>query len=1047
MKLNGLLAKTVSKILSRNDFYDKIDIMKSVIQKSLFDLDIASPWQELSNSSISFEKSIEPLCRKRTGSYYTSMDLTDIMMSDLMKMMDEEFLKDISNKRFLEPCVGTGNFVFAYLKHCSSLGLSKNEASNLLENLYVCDINKDALNLYKVNLTKYVRNLFGLELDDSYFATHIGGGLLYDVSQDNMNYIPIEDIFPKDVIKDGFDIIVTNPPYKNLKAERSQYSSEEEYDVDRRKYFNIAKNAKERFSLSLSGTLNLYRLFVEEILTKYSNNNSYCSLLIPSSILSDKSCSDLRLFMVSNSAIKNIRLFPETSAYIDASQSVCSILLKKGSKTTKLEIYGFNDSVTQYNFTVDIEDVVDKKTGNSILILNKHEYDISRQMTKHPAIKDIPYIRNLRGELDITLNKQYITTDKTPFKLLRGRNISYYKTTSLESAEHVLQDFYERSAKNIYIDRPRLICQQIVNMAKARRVSFAPVPKNVVLANSCNFVTLLENNDGVDLYFLLGVLNSSIIDWFFKLTSSNNHINNYEINNFPIPIEAKNKDEISKYVKEFLETENEELIPVINSMVNEAYGIIDKSKSTNKEKGVKLNKITQQRGPLNLSNKNDVVSKFKTDLSFMIPNISQKECEGIVSGGISISEIILAKKPDISKFETNVILSITEKYKGIFNGAILNHTTFKLSDLDLEIIKPIPQGGNWMNIPEETIKKSKRLVTIAKTGGRTTLYGRLDYEKPSYTITTYFNRPGNGTYVHPVHERVLSVREAARLQCFPDSFYFFGNKTDTLKQIGNAVPTLLAYSIGKSIKEKTGCNTSVDLFSGAGGLTYGFKLAGINAVVSNDFFEASCVTLKANCPEIDVTCGDITDEAMKKRIIDIGIKNRADIICGGPPCQGFSLAGYRNADDPRNQMFRHFVDIVSKVNPKVVVFENVEGLLSFQGGETYRNIISLFSELGYEAEGRLLHAVRYGVPQKRKRVIILCIRNDLGVLPSEVYPEEITPNECDQITVRDTIYDLEDIQCSENALYNSSFSSLTLQFFKGEIDAGRYCELIKNKPQ
>ena len=147
MKLNGLLAKTVSKILSRNDFYDKIDIMKSVIQKSLFDLDIASPWQELSNSSISFEKSIEPLCRKRTGSYYTSMDLTDIMMSDLMKMMDEEFLKDISNKRFLEPCVGTGNFVFAYLKHCSSLGLSKNEASNLLENLYVCDINKDALNL------------------------------------------------------------------------------------------------------------------------------------------------------------------------------------------------------------------------------------------------------------------------------------------------------------------------------------------------------------------------------------------------------------------------------------------------------------------------------------------------------------------------------------------------------------------------------------------------------------------------------------------------------------------------------------------------------------------------------------------------------------------------------------------------------------------------------------------------------------------------------------------------------------------------------------
>ena len=1023
--------------------------MENGIQKTLFDLEGTSPWQDLSDSSIRFEKSMEPLHRKRTGSYYTSMDLTDIMMGDLIKTMDEEFLKDISNKRFLEPCVGTGNFVFAYLKHCSSLGLSKNDAKNLLENIYVCDINEKALNLYKVNLTKYVSNLFGLTLDESYFATHIGSGLLYDVNQDNIDYIPLENVFPKEVIRDGFDIIVTNPPYKNLKAERSQYSSDEECDIDRRKYFDIAKNAKKQFSLSLSGTLNLYRLFVEEILTRYSNSNSYCSLLIPSSILSDKSCSDLRSFMINDTAIKNIRLFPETSAYIDASQSVCSVLLKKGSKTTKLEIHGLNDGATPYDSMVNIKDVIDEKTGNSILILNRHEYDIRRQMTRHPAIKDISYIKNLRGELDITLNKQFITAHETPFKLLRGRNISYYKTTDFESTEYVLQDFYEQSAKKVYIDKPRLICQQIVNMAKARRVSFAPVPKNVILANSCNFISLLENEDGVDLYFLLGVLNSSIIDWFFKLTSSNNHINNYEIDNFPIPIGADNKEEISRLVKEYLKTENEELMPTINSMVNEAYGIIDESKTkpTNNEKGVKLSKATQKKEPLSIADKNAVVSKFKTDLSFLIPSVSKKECEDIVSGNISISEIILAKKPDISKFETNVVQSMADKYKGIFNNTILNHTTFKLSDLDLEMIKPIPQGGNWTNIPEETVKKSKRLVKITQTGGRTTLYGRLDYKKPSYTITTYFNRPGNGTYVHPVHERVLSVREAARFQCFPDSYYFFGNKTDTLKQIGNAVPTLLAYNIGKSIKEKTGCTTSVDLFSGAGGLTYGFKLAGINAVVSNDFFEASCVTLKTNCPEIDVTCGDITDEAVKQRIIDAGIENGADIICGGPPCQGFSLAGYRNADDPRNQMFRHFVDIVSRVNPKVVVFENVEGLLSFQGGETYRNIISLFSELGYEAEGRLLHAVRYGVPQKRKRVIILCVRKDLGILPSEIYPEEITPNECDQITVHDTIYDLEDIQCSENASYSSSFSSPILQFFKGEIDAGRYYELIKNKTQ
>ena len=125
--------------------------------------------------------------------------------------------------------------------------------------------------------------------------------------------------------------------------------------------------------------------------------------------------------------------------------------------------------------------------------------------------------------------------------------------------------------------------------------------------------------------------------------------------------------------------------------------------------------------------------------------------------------------------------------------------------------------------------------------------------------------------------------------------------------------------------------------------------------------ESACTTLKTNNPQIPVVCGDITKDEIKQEIIRRGKEANADIICGGPPCQGFSLAGLRMKDDPRNQLFRHFVDIVSGIKPKIIVFENVEGILSYEGGETYRNIIELFSELGYYTEGRKLSANEYCV--------------------------------------------------------------------------------------
>lgn len=336
---------------------------------------------------------------------------------------------------------------------------------------------------------------------------------------------------------------------------------------------------------------------------------------------------------------------------------------------------------------------------------------------------------------------------------------------------------------------------------------------------------------------------------------------------------------------------------------------------------------------------------------------------------------------------------------------IHNHITYPLSGLDMQMVIAVPQGGNWKNIPVHI--PSKRLEQIRKSGGRTTLYGRLSWDRPSYTITTYFNRPGNGTYVHPEQNRVISAREAARLQSFPDNFIFSGSKGSLCIQIGNAVPPLLAYFLGKKIKAYTKTKNVIDLFCGAGGLSKGFEWAGYNIVAANDNYKQACETYRANHLHTSLIEGDITKKEVKNALFDAIKGKKIDIIIGGPPCQGFSHAGKRLIDDPRNFLFKEFVEVVKQVKPKVVILENVEGILTMNDGKSFEGIKESFRELGYKLEGKKLHTVRYGVPQKRKRVVMIGLLNGN---PENCFPEEIITDEKKYNTVRDAIGNLPQIK-------------------------------------
>ncbi len=152
--------------------------------------------------------------------------------------------------------------------------------------------------------------------------------------------------------------------------------------------------------------------------------------------------------------------------------------------------------------------------------------------------------------------------------------------------------------------------------------------------------------------------------------------------------------------------------------------------------------------------------------------------------------------------------------------------------------------------------------------------------------------------------------------------------------------------------------TVIELFAGCGGMAYGFKLAGFRTVLANEWDEAACATLRAN----------VTDRVVCCAIQEIDEFPKADVVAGGPPCQGFSNLGERVPNDPRNELWRHFLRCVESAQPRFFVLENVPPLLK---SDQYREFLRSAGKLGYRVEGRILNAADYGVPQTRRRAIVI----------------------------------------------------------------------------
>lgn len=203
---------------------------------------------------------------------------------------------------------------------------------------------------------------------------------------------------------------------------------------------------------------------------------------------------------------------------------------------------------------------------------------------------------------------------------------------------------------------------------------------------------------------------------------------------------------------------------------------------------------------------------------------------------------------------------------------------------------------------------------------------------------------------------------------------------------------------------KDSAMTFVDLFAGCGGLSCGLQLAGLMGVAAVEYKESASITYARNFSH-PVIYGDITQESTKARLyamVEEATGGRGvDIVAGGPPCQGFSMAGKRIIDDERNKLYREFVEVVAYLKPRFFVMENVVGIKSMAGGAIIRRIISDFERLGYSVEMKVLNACDYYTPQLRKRIII--IGNRIGV--RNLHPAPLLQPE-EYMTVWDGIHDL-----------------------------------------
>lgn len=523
--------------------YEEIAGIEDFIQKHISE--IPAIIEELHIAFLNSEFSINrgKLTRKKSkhhlrenGAVYTLKEITNEIVENTI---DKAINQNINPKEIscLDFASGTGRFYFEavdILKEKYTLTLQQ----IVTNNLFAIDIDETALSILRCKVISLFTEIDN-EIINALSINIINRNALIPKAtllEENENSIDLINDFQKVLSKGGFDVVFSNPPYYLLKVNKKANAHQKLNDY----YVNLQSKIQSEinffrtsgvYQYSIEGMLNYYRLSIEMIL-RLTKTNGQIGIICPSSLFGDLTSAKLRKHILTSHKLHFIRYYPEASRLFDnVSQSTIIFYLQKNGKTEKVGI-----EISDNTFEIDFETIKNVfPTNFEIPLIDETGWKILSKISNQKKIKEIPFIRNRRGELDLTLFKPFITTKNTGWRLVRGNMISENGIIDKNGEFVEIEDFLNKKSddyKTNDYNKVRLICQQISNVDMQKRLKFVFCEKTDILGNSCNYI--ISTRQSEDLKKIYSILNSELLNWRFKITSSNNHINNYELDELPI---------------------------------------------------------------------------------------------------------------------------------------------------------------------------------------------------------------------------------------------------------------------------------------------------------------------------------------------------------------------------------------------------------------------------------------------------------------------------------------------------------------------------------